>query len=128
MKLFIKAEKSTWALVTANNEKLLHERYLQEASASIYWSAIVAIAFISCIGVGFKCGRAAADFINEIRPRKKKSEPDRDTYCKQHISPQVKFAIFDQRYVIPTYNDTGSNNYYGAPRNVQFTLKYTPKW
>ncbi len=29
---------------------------------------------------------------------------------------------------IPAYNTTGSNNYYGDPRNVQFTLKYTPKW
>ena len=36
--------------------------------------------------------------------------------------------VFDKRYIIPAYNTTGSNNYYGDPRNVQFTLKYTPTW
>ncbi|MGK5078115.1 hypothetical protein [Janthinobacterium sp. HLX7-2] len=36
--------------------------------------------------------------------------------------------VFAKRYVIPAYNDTGGNNYFGDPRNVQFTLKYTPQW
>ena len=48
-------------------------------------------------------------------------------------TPQVAVSVnvnnvFDKRYIIPSYNTTGSNNYYGDPRNVQFTVKYTPKW
>ena len=48
-------------------------------------------------------------------------------------TPQVALSVnvnnvFDKRYIIPAYNTTGSNNYYGDPRNVQFTLKYTPTW
>ena len=48
-------------------------------------------------------------------------------------TPQVALSVninnlFDKRYVLPAYNDTGGNNYFGDPRNVQFTLKYTPKW
>ena len=48
-------------------------------------------------------------------------------------TPQVALSVnvnnvFDKSYIIPSYNTTGSNNYYGDPRNVQFTLKYTPKW
>ena len=48
-------------------------------------------------------------------------------------TPQVSLALnvnnlFDRRYVIPSYNDTGGNNHFGDPRNVQVTLKYTPKW
>ncbi|WFR79062.1 TonB-dependent receptor [Janthinobacterium rivuli] len=48
-------------------------------------------------------------------------------------TPQVALSlnvnnVFDKRYIIPSYNTTGSNNYYGDPRNVQFTVKYTPKW
>jgi iron complex outermembrane receptor protein/outer membrane receptor for ferric coprogen and ferric-rhodotorulic acid len=48
-------------------------------------------------------------------------------------TPQVALSVnfnnvFDKHYVIPAYNDTGGNNYFGDPRNVQFTLKYTPKW
>ena len=48
-------------------------------------------------------------------------------------TPQVALSlnvnnVFDKRYIIPAYNTTGSNNYYGDPRNVQLTLKYTPKW
>ncbi|MBW3508560.1 TonB-dependent receptor [Janthinobacterium sp. NKUCC06_STL] len=48
-------------------------------------------------------------------------------------TPQVALSlnvnnVLDKRYIIPAYNTTGSNNYYGDPRNVQFTLKYTPKW
>ncbi|MGK5033853.1 TonB-dependent siderophore receptor [Janthinobacterium sp. LB3P118] len=48
-------------------------------------------------------------------------------------TPQLSLAVnvnnlLDKRYVIPSYNDTGGNNHFGDPRNVQFTLKYTPKW
>ncbi|PHV33462.1 TonB-dependent siderophore receptor [Janthinobacterium sp. BJB312] len=48
-------------------------------------------------------------------------------------TPQVALSVnvnnvLDKRYIIPSYNTTGSNNYYGDPRNVQFTVKYTPKW
>lgn len=48
-------------------------------------------------------------------------------------TPQVSLALnvnnlFDKRYVIPSYNDTGGNNHFGDPRSVQVTLKYTPKW
>ncbi len=48
-------------------------------------------------------------------------------------TPQLSLAVnvnnlFDKRYVIPSYNDTGGNNHFGDPRNVQLTLKYTPKW
>jgi len=35
--------------------------------------------------------------------------------------------IFDKRYYIPAFNETNGNNNYGDPRNVMFTLKYTPK-
>lgn len=46
-------------------------------------------------------------------------------------SPEVSLAlnvnnIFDKRYYIPSYNAVNANNYYGDPRNVMFTLKYTP--
>ena len=48
-------------------------------------------------------------------------------------TPQLSLAVnvnnlVDKRYVIPSYNDTGGNNHFGDPRNVQVTLKYTPKW
>ncbi|MGK5048366.1 TonB-dependent siderophore receptor [Janthinobacterium sp. GB4P2] len=48
-------------------------------------------------------------------------------------TPQMALSVnvnnvLDKRYIIPAYNNTGSNNYYGDPRNLQLTLKYTPKW
>lgn len=47
-------------------------------------------------------------------------------------TPQVSLAvninnIFDKRYYIPAFNETNGNNNYGDPRNVMFTVKYTPK-
>jgi len=47
-------------------------------------------------------------------------------------TPTVSVAVnvnnvFDKRYYIPSYNGTDGSNYYGDPRNVMFTLKYTPK-
>jgi outer membrane receptor for ferric coprogen and ferric-rhodotorulic acid len=35
--------------------------------------------------------------------------------------------LFDKRYYIPGFNETNGNNDYGDPRNVMFTIKYTPK-
>jgi outer membrane receptor for ferric coprogen and ferric-rhodotorulic acid len=47
-------------------------------------------------------------------------------------TPEVSLAvnvnnIFDKRYYIPAFNETNGNNNYGDPRNVMFTVKYTPK-
>lgn len=36
--------------------------------------------------------------------------------------------LFDKRYWAPGFNTQTGNNNYGDPRNVMFTLKYTPKW
>ncbi|WP_246165029.1 TonB-dependent siderophore receptor [Pigmentiphaga aceris] len=35
--------------------------------------------------------------------------------------------LSDKRYYIPSYNSVSGNNYYGTPRSVMFTVKYTPK-
>jgi iron complex outermembrane receptor protein/outer membrane receptor for ferric coprogen and ferric-rhodotorulic acid len=34
--------------------------------------------------------------------------------------------LSDKRYYIPSYNGTDGSNYYGDPRNVMFTVRYTP--
>lgn len=36
--------------------------------------------------------------------------------------------VFDKKYYIPAYNDVFGGNYYGDPRNVMFTVKYTPQF
>lgn len=36
--------------------------------------------------------------------------------------------VFDKTYYAPGYNTIGSNNYYGDPRNLMFTVKYTPAY
>jgi len=36
--------------------------------------------------------------------------------------------VFDKKYYIPAYNDVDGGNYYGDPRNVMFTVKYTPQF
>ncbi|PTQ69412.1 TonB-dependent receptor [Pseudomonas sp. GV071] len=36
--------------------------------------------------------------------------------------------VFDKKYYIPSYNDINGGNYYGDPRNVMFTVKYTPQF
>ncbi|MEN0108511.1 MAG: TonB-dependent receptor, partial [Pseudomonas sp.] len=36
--------------------------------------------------------------------------------------------VFDKKYYIPAYNDPDGGNYYGDPRNVMFTVKYTPQF
>ncbi|CAN5587166.1 TonB-dependent receptor [soil metagenome] len=48
------------------------------------------------------------------------------------LNREVSFAVnvenlFDKRYYVPSYNDVDANNYYGKPRSVLFTVKYTPK-
>ncbi len=35
--------------------------------------------------------------------------------------------LFDKRYFVPSYNSTGSNNYYGEPSSVMLTLRYSPR-
>lgn len=49
------------------------------------------------------------------------------------LSPEVALAmnvnnLFDKRYYIPSYSDPGGNNIYGDPRNLMFTVKYTPSF
>lgn len=36
--------------------------------------------------------------------------------------------VFDKKYYIPSYNSSSGGNYYGDPRNVMFTFKYTPQF
>ncbi len=36
--------------------------------------------------------------------------------------------VFDKKYCIPAYNSASGGNYYGDPRNVMFTVKYTPQF
>lgn len=61
VKLLKDAAKSTWAFVEARDTKALHEHRLREANARISWQLVLGFAFLVSIGVGFKCGRAAAD-------------------------------------------------------------------
>lgn len=35
--------------------------------------------------------------------------------------------VFDKRYWIPGFAEQNGNNDFGDPRNVMFTLKYTPR-
>ncbi len=35
--------------------------------------------------------------------------------------------VFDKRYWIPGFAEQNGNNNFGDPRNVMFTLKYTPR-
>ena len=37
------------------------------------------------------------------------------------------YNVFDKRYYIPAFNETNGNNNYGDPRNLMFTVKYTPR-
>jgi len=48
------------------------------------------------------------------------------------VNPEVSVALnvnnlSDKRYYIPSYNGTDGSNYYGDPRNVMLTVRYTPK-
>lgn len=66
VKLLTDAAKSTWAFVEAENAKALHEHRQREANSRISWHLVLVIASLVSVGVGFKCGRAAAD----LWPRK----------------------------------------------------------
>lgn len=49
------------------------------------------------------------------------------------VTPEINLAmnmnnVFDKRYWIPGFAQQDGNNDYGDPRNVMFTLKYTPRW
>lgn len=49
------------------------------------------------------------------------------------VSDEIGLAVnfnnlFDKVYYIPSYTAVASNNYYGDPRNVMFTVKYTPQF
>jgi outer membrane receptor for ferric coprogen and ferric-rhodotorulic acid len=49
------------------------------------------------------------------------------------VTPEVSLALnvnnlFDKRYWIPGFAEQNGNNDFGDPRNVMFTLKYTPKF
>ena len=49
------------------------------------------------------------------------------------VSDEISLAanlnnVFDKKYYIPSYNGINSGNYYGDPRNVMFTVKYTPQF
>lgn len=48
------------------------------------------------------------------------------------LTPEVSLAmnlnnVFDKRYWIPGFAEQNGNNDFGDPRNVMFTLKYTPR-
>lgn len=49
------------------------------------------------------------------------------------MTPEVTLSmnlnnVFDKRYWIPGFAEQNGNNDFGDPRNVMFTLKYTPRW
>ncbi|MBK4994691.1 TonB-dependent siderophore receptor [Pseudomonas sp. S37] len=49
------------------------------------------------------------------------------------VSDEIGLAVnlnnlFDKVYYVPSYAAVASNNYYGDPRNVMFTVKYTPQF
>ncbi len=66
IKLFTDAAKSTLVFLEAKNAKALHEHRQREANSITSWQLVLGIAFLVSIGVGLKCGRAAAD----LWPRK----------------------------------------------------------
>lgn len=48
------------------------------------------------------------------------------------VTPEVSLSmnlnnVFDKRYWIPGFAEQNGNNEFGDPRNVMFTLKYTPR-
>lgn len=48
------------------------------------------------------------------------------------LSPEVGLAVnlnnlFDKRYYIPAFAETNGNNMYGDPRNLLFSVRYTPQ-
>ncbi|MFL1515263.1 TonB-dependent siderophore receptor [Pseudomonas prosekii] len=49
------------------------------------------------------------------------------------LTPEIELAmnannLFDKGYFTPAYNQINGNNNYGDPRNVMFSVKYTPEF
>ena len=49
------------------------------------------------------------------------------------LTPEVGLAmnannLFDKKYYTSGYNQLNGNNFYGDPRNVMFSVKYTPQF
>lgn len=49
------------------------------------------------------------------------------------LTPEVSVAVnannlFDKHYIASGYNQLGGNNNYGEPRNMMFSVKYTPQF
>ncbi|MEE1865791.1 TonB-dependent siderophore receptor [Pseudomonas auratipiscis] len=54
-----------------------------------------------------------------------------DARIAYRINDEVSVAanlnnLFDKKYYLPAYSTIDYNNYYGDPRNVMFSVKYTP--
>lgn len=59
--LLTRASRATFEFLDATNNKALHEARLREAGTRGSWHLVLVIAAFVAIGVGCKCGRAAAD-------------------------------------------------------------------
>ncbi|KJH86879.1 ligand-gated channel protein [Pseudomonas fluorescens] len=49
------------------------------------------------------------------------------------LTPEIGLAVnannlFDKTYITPAYNQLNGNNNFGDPRNLMFTVKYTPQF
>lgn len=49
------------------------------------------------------------------------------------LTPEIALALnannlFDKTYITPAYNQLDGNNNFGDPRNLMFTVKYTPQF
>lgn len=56
-----------------------------------------------------------------------------DARVAYKVSSEVTVAanlnnLLDKKYYVPAYNTIDYNNYYGEPRNVMFSVKYTPEF
>lgn len=56
-----------------------------------------------------------------------------DARVAYKVSDEVTVAanlnnLLDKKYYVPAYNTIDYNNYYGDPRNVMFSVKYTPEF
>lgn len=48
------------------------------------------------------------------------------------LSPELQLSmnannLFDKHYFVPSYSTISSNNHYGEPRSLMFTLRYSPR-
>ena len=49
------------------------------------------------------------------------------------LTPEIALAVnannlFDKTYITPAYNQLDGNNNFGDPRNLMFSVKYTPEF